>query len=242
LGVIGFTAACAAALVMLSWAGVLKTQVQDDALETQPGLDRPAWLAPVLVLVLLAMLQLYIPRPEPAAAAAPIRLKFPQKLHTSAWPLSPGELSWLTDNGKEKRVAGSRWRFEWDNLKGSLLFVTSDTWRAQHPPERCFTVYGLEIQGSQPLMAADDFPLRWLTLGKSNDTTLYSAAYWLQSANRITEDFAARIWDDFAPRPQPWVMVTVLFDTPIDLQDAAAQDLFFALRGTVQDNLRALDN
>jgi len=242
LGVIGFTAACGATLVLLRWAGSLEAPRQDYALETQPGLDRPTWLAPVLVMVLLAMVLLYIPRPELAAVPTPIRLEFPQKLHASAWPLSRGELNWLTNDGKEDSVAASRWRFEWGSLKGSLLFVTSDTWRAQHRPERCFTVYGLEVQGSQPLMAAGDFPLRWLTLGKGNDTALYSAAYWLQSADRITEDFAARIWDDLAPRPQPWVMVTVLFDTPVDLQDTASRDLFFILRGAVQDSFGILDN
>jgi exosortase O len=236
LGVIGFTAACGAALVMLRWAGTRKVPVQDDALETRSGVDHPTWLAPVLVLALLVMVLLYNPRPA-AAATSSIRLIFPQKLHASAWPLSPGELNWLTDNGKEERVAASRWRFEWDSLNGSLLFLTSYTWRAQHPPERCFTVYGLEVQGSQPLMAASDFPLRWLTLGKGKDTTLYSAAYWLQSADRITEDFAARIWDDLSPQSQPWVMVTILFDTPVDPQDPEARELFFTLRGTVQDNL-----
>jgi exosortase O len=235
LGVIGFSAACGAALVMLRWAGSLEAASQDDPPITQAGLGRPAWLAPGLVLALVAFVLLYVPRPAPAAAT-PLLLGFPQKLQVSAWPLSSGELNWLTANGKEERVAASRWRFEWDQLKGSLLFVTSDTWRAQHPPERCFTVYGLEIQGSQPLMAAGDFPLRWLTLGKGHDAALYSAAYWLQSSDRITEDFAARIWDDLTPHPQTWVLVTVLFDTPVDLQDGAARDLFFALRGAVQDS------
>lgn len=236
LGVIGFSAACGGALVLLRWAGLQKVGSRDNPSEIQPDLSRPAWLAPGLVMALVVFVMLYVPRTNTAAAAAPLSLGFPQNLHVSAWPLSSGELNWLTDNGKEERVAASRWRFEWDQLKGSLLFVTSDTWRAQHPPERCFTVYGLEVQGSQPLMAAGDFPLRWLTLGKGKDAALYSAAYWLQSADRITEDFAARIWDDLAPQPQTWVMVTILFDTPVDLQDGVAQDLFFALRGAVQDS------
>jgi exosortase O len=183
------------------------------------------------------MALLYVPRPAPAAIAAPVRPAFPQDLHATAWPLSRGEQNWLTNYGKEESIAASRWRFTWGDLSGSLLFVTSDTWRTQHPPERCFTVYGLEIQGSQPLMAAGDFPLRWLTLGKGRDTALYSAAYWLQSADRITEDFAARIWDDMAPQPKAWVLVTVLFDAPVDLQEAAARDLFFALRQAVEDSL-----
>jgi exosortase O len=184
----------------------------------------------------LAFVMLYFPHPGPTPVATPTHLEFPQTLHAISWPLSQGELDWLTNNGKEDSVAASRWRFEWGSLKGSLLFVTSDTWRAQHPPERCFTVYGLAVQESQPLMAAGDFPLRWLTLGKGDVATLYSAAYWLQSADRITEDFAARIWDDVAQKPQLWVMVTILFDNPVDIKDAAARDLIFVLRGLVQDS------
>jgi hypothetical protein len=37
-------------------------------------------------------------------------------------------------------------------------------------------------------------------------------------------------------------MVTVLFDTPVDLQDTASRDLFFILRGAVQDSFGILDN
>jgi hypothetical protein len=122
-------------------------------------------------------------------------------------------------------------------MRGSMLFILSDTWRAHHRPERCFTVYGLEVQGSQPFLPAPGFPLRWLSLGPHAGPTLYSAAYWLQSTDRLTEDYAARIWDDLAPRPQPWVLVTVIFDAPLDPNDPRLPDLFNALRLSVQAGL-----
>jgi exosortase O len=237
LGVVGFLAACGAALAMLRWAGALKTSHQDDPAPTLPALARPAWLQPLLVLALLGMAVLYSPRSQPASAAAPFAWEFPPPLNTSDWPLTSNELHWLTNNSQEASISAARWRFTSGDLQGSFLLVASDTWRAQHRPERCFTVYGLEVQESQPLMAANDFPLRWLTLGKRNDPALYSAAYWLQSADRITEDYAARIWDDLAPQPQPWVLVTILFDEPVDLQGEPALELFSILRGVVQDSL-----
>ena len=239
LGVIGFAAACAAALGLLRWAGSRESPGQEEVVEEQPALDHPAWLSPALILAFLGMILLYAPRPQPATAAARSDWFFPQQLQTTPWPLTSGELNWLTKDGQDAAVQAARWRFVWDDLQGSFLFVASDTWRAQHRPERCFTVYGLEVQESQPWMAAEDFPLRWLSLGKGKDSALYSAAYWLQSSDRITEDYAARIWDDLAPQPEPWVLVTVLFDNPVDLNSDSARELFAVLRTTVQDSLIA---
>ncbi len=76
-----------------------------------------------------------------------------------------------------------------------------------------------------------------LALGIPEGEASYSAAYWLQSSDRVTEDYAARIWDDLAPHPQTWVLATVLFDTPIDLRSDQARDLFSALRETIHSGL-----
>lgn len=240
LGVIGFIAACGAALVMLRWAGSPAVSTESDPLEEEPdNLAHPTWLAPGLVLALLGLALLYTPRPQSVVSATSLALTFPQELHASNWPLSQRQLDWLTSASTEGNVIPSRWRFEFGDLRGSLLLVTSNTWRAQHRPERCFTVYGLEVQQSIPIMAGDDFSLRWLTLSQGDDQATHSAAYWLQSSDRITEDYAARIWDDLTPQTQPWVLVTVLFDSPVDLQGEAPRILFTVLRSIVQESLQS---
>lgn len=235
LGIIGFAAACAAAIGMLCWSG----SAPPTYLASTPALPgQPRWLAPALAIALIGMVILYAPRPQPAAAAS-FEWKFPPELATQEWPLTRSEMNWLSERGSVA-VSAARWRFEWRDLSGSVLLVASETWRAHHRPERCFTVYGLEILESQPYMAGRDFPLRWLTLGKANDSRpLYSAGYWLQSSQRVTEDYSVRIWDDMAPQPQPWVLVTVLFDEPTDPAEAHAQALFTALRQAVQRSLEA---
>jgi exosortase O len=239
LGVIGFVAACGAALVMLRWAGSQAPNPDGiDQLESLQGLSRPTWLAPSLVVVLTGFALLYSPHHQSLSAATPLVWQFPQELKTNSWPLTQRELDWLTSAGKERNVTAARWRFEFNTLHGSLLFVTSNTWRAQHRPERCFTVYGLEVQETQPLMVENDFPVRWLHLGRGNDPSIYTAAYWLQTADRITEDYAARIWDDYTLEPRPWVLVTVLFDTPVHLQDKTSMDLLTALRGVIQTSFK----
>ena len=238
LGVIGFLAACSAGLWLLRWAGEMPALSLSDV-PAPPHLGRSLhrWLAPALMFTLLGLILLYAPPPRPAAALAP-GWTLPPGLTSEEWPLTPGETAWFTQGSTTPSdVIGSRWRFDWKGLRGTLLFVASTDWRAHHRPERCFTVYGLEVKDSQPDLAALDFPLRLLALGIPEGETSYSAAYWLQSSDRVTEDYAARIWDDLAPHPQTWVLATVLFDTPIDLRSDQARDLFSALRETIHSGL-----
>ncbi len=235
LGIIGFVTACLALVGMLRWTGTFPATSQIDSQITP---TRPGWLALSLGMFIIFMALLYTPRVNPASAAgAPVSAlgdHFPADLEAEQWALTSGEINWLSDGGAIP-VDAARWRFEWRGTSGSLLLIRSHTWRSHHRPERCFTVYGLKIQKSQPNLVATNFPLRQLTLGSpSNPRPVYSAAYWLQSADKVTEDYAVRIWDDLAPQPQPWVLVTVLFDQLVDFETNDTRELFNTLRETVQ--------
>ncbi len=240
LGIIGFVTACLALVGLLRWTSNFSPSPQVDPQITP---TRPGWLAISLGMFLIFMALLYTPRVQPASAAgAPVSTladHFPAGLDAVQWTLTPGEIKWLSDGGSTP-VDAARWRFEWRGISGSLLLIRSRTWRTQHRPERCFTVYGLEVQESQPNIIAPNFPLRQLTLGSpGNPRPVYSAAYWLQSADKVTEDYAVRIWDDLAPQPQPWVLVTVLFDQPLDFDTSDTRALFNTLRETVQGSLKS---
>ena len=239
LGVIGFLAACSIGLLLLRWAGSASPPVhlQLDSAQLDPVYPSPFWLAPSLALALLALALLYTPPPVPVSASTPPVWQLPAGLASNEWPLTQGEWAWLTQESRD--VSASRWRFEWRGVHGSLLLIDSVDWRAHHRPERCFTVYGLEVQSSQPDLVAPNFPVRLLTLGLSNQPSVYSAAYWLQSVDQVTADYAARIWDDLAPKPQLWVLVTVLFDEPTDLQSNDARLLFDAVRQSIHSSLAA---
>jgi hypothetical protein len=115
--------------------------------------------------------------------------------------------------------------------------VSSTSWRAHHRPERCFEVYGLSTIESRTALVGNNFPIRLLSLGNQDSPALLSAAYWLQSAEMVTDDYATRIWDDLSPQRKKWVLVTILFDTPLDPQTDDARALYVALREAVQENL-----
>jgi exosortase O len=164
-----------------------------------------------------------------------LQWQFPTELTVSPWALTDQEREWL-EIGVVREAY--RWRFEWRDLSGSMLFVASTDWRAQHRPERCFEVYGLSTEGSETILVDADFPIRDLSLSNDQLSEDLSAVYWLQSAGQTTDDYATRIWADLAPEKQRWVLVTILFDRAVDPRADEAQALFTALRSTVFTTLK----
>jgi len=234
LGVLGFVGACGLGLLMLRGLGQLPEMPGEapDAASRQPVAGRQAWLALALGITLMVMGLLYAPRPAAAAPNPSADFPFPAQLNAQPWQLTQGEREWLAEAGVQ---SAQRWRFTWqpgsaDPLTGSMLIVTSNSWRAHHRPERCFEVYGLTVDQSTSLMAAADFPVRALWLSTRQPKRLMTAAYWLQSGERATDDYATRIWADLSPERQPWVLVTVLFDTPVEPGSPEALALYRALR------------
>ncbi|RLC88341.1 MAG: exosortase O [Chloroflexi bacterium] len=228
LGVLGFVVACAAVVVLLRLQPVARGS------DCQPDLTRPAWLAPALAAVILAMALVYTPRPQTGLAQAAPTWEFPAGLVTEPMPLRPDEIEWLTRGGAN---SATRLRFEWRDITGSMILITSNTWRAQHWPERCFEVYGLSLDDSRTYLVAPDFPVRFLSLSDGEGHSLASAAYWFQSAGRTTDDYGTRMWADLALERERWVLVTILFDDVHDPRDPDVQTFYIVLHQTVARNL-----
>ena len=231
LGVLGFVVACGAAVVLLRLQ-------QPVARETEPAastLPRPVWLAPALIAVIVALSLAYTPRPQTGLAHSPPAWEFPPELITTAAPLKPDEIDWLTRDGAE---SAERLHFEWRGLSGSMILITSSTWRAHHRPERCFEVYGLSLDDSRTHLVTPDFPLRFVALGNGAGRSVVSAAYWFQSADRTTDDYATRIWADLAPHRERWVLVSILFDQKHDPHEADLEAFYVALHQAVAHTLK----
>jgi exosortase O len=240
LGLLGFAAACA----VLVWMLRRFVPAEFEGPPLAAGVERretarPRWLLPGLAAAILLLALLYTPRPKVAAAQAPAGLRFPSGLTVETWPFSPKEMDWLSADGP---LSATRWHFTWKTAggtprSGSLLMITSDTWRAHHRPERCFEAYGLTVDESHSTLLHPDFPLRVLALSAAEDRLHYSAVYWLQAPGRVTDDYATRIWADLAPQRQTWVLVTILFDTAVDPTHADLQALYDGLRQSVAQHL-----
>ena len=237
LGMLGFTAACAAAAVLLKQFCKSGTGKDDSRIISTA---RPAWLSPVLAVAILAMVLAYTPRPQTVLAQSASGWELPSDLHTEPLPLQPEEVEWLTRDGAE---SASRFRFEWRGqdamLSGSLIFISSTTWRAHHNPERCLMLYGLSLDDSHTHLVRADFPVRYISLGanQGNGHSLQAGTYWFQSAGRTTDDYATRIWADVAAERDRWVLVSILFDDVYDPHEADVEAFYVALHDAVARNL-----
>lgn len=230
LGVLGFCAACATALLLLR---LLPPAVHDDRF--QAVLSRPMWLPAFLILVISILALVYRPRTQTGLAHPPPAWNFPAALVTQTLPLKPDELEWFTRDGAD---SAGRWRFEWGSLSGSLMLIPSTTWRAHHRPERCFEVYGLALNDSTTYMVAPDFGIRLVSLGDRQGKNLLTAAYWFQSPDRTTDDYGTRMWADLAPQHEKWVLVSILFDRALDPNATEVHALYEALRQTVAASMK----
>jgi exosortase O len=238
LGVLGFATACAVAAALVRRQPAPGDEPPGQAVPAPPGQavpapPRPVWLAPLLGVAILAMALVYAPHPQTGLAQPPPDWEFPAELVTTPMPLKPDEVAWLTRGGAE---SADRRHFTWRGASGSMILITSTTWRAQHRPERCFEVYGLSLEDSRPYLVAPDLPVR-LVLLSDRARMQVSAAYWFQSAGRTTDDYATRIWADLAPQRERWVLVSILFDNVRDPRAPDIQALYAALHAAVARSL-----
>jgi exosortase O len=187
-------------------------------------------LAPGLAITFSLMALLYAPRPHTGLTQLPPVWRLPAELITQPIPLKPDEVDWLTRDGAE---SAERLRFEWRGLSGSMITITSQTWRAHHRPERCFEVFGLTLENSRTHLVRPDFPLRFVALGDGQQQEVLSSVYWFQSAHTTTDDYAARLWADLAPERDRWVLVSILFDEVVDPGAAEVQSLTLTMHAAV---------
>ncbi|MCP4422915.1 MAG: exosortase O, partial [Chloroflexi bacterium] len=256
LGVLGFVAACVTAVYLLRRLALrIRSQIKFDK-ETHPQrLDRypkskvkndqalndlrltindwePAanrQFTIILMAAIALMALLYAPRPQTGLAKQPPALAFPTELSIEPLPLKPDEIEWLTRDGA---ASANRMRFEWRGISGSMILITSRTWRAHHRPERCFEVYGLTLDDSRAHLVAPDFPLRLVSLG-GRQTASLSASYWFQSVSQTTDDYGTRIWADLAPQRDKWILVSILFDGEVDPHDEDISTFYQTLHQAV---------
>ncbi len=238
LGVLGFVVVCATA-VLLWRVGDRRVENRDLPIVSQPITNDQSPISThfsiFLIAAILVMIPLYTSRPQTGLTAVAPAWHFPAVLQVEPLPLKPDETEWLTRDGA---ATAERLRWQWGEVSGTMILITSQTWRAHHRPERCFEVYGLTLDSSQPHLVSPEFPLRLVTLGKGEQRQLYTAAYWFQSATRTTDDYGARIWADASLEREPWVLVSILFDGPVQPHDDEVRQLYLALHEAVDNYLK----
>jgi exosortase O len=246
LGVLSFGVACGVALWLVRWRVRTEAERVPSGREASATTSRPQdtceasahfqpiWLSPTLVVCIGMMALLYQPRPQSGLTAPPPAWSFPPEITTSVEPLTADETWWLTKDGAE---SADRRRFQWGDVSGSMLLITSYTWRAHHRPERCFEVKGLSVDDLRTHLVAPELPIRVVALGQGDERNTHSAVYWFQSAELITEDYGTRMWADVAPQRTRWVLVAILFDAAHPPDSTELAPFYQAMAATVADGL-----
>lgn len=240
LGVLSFGIACGMTLWLVRRNRTTTEPMQVHAtstslVEVRPVIVRPLWLVPLLSLTLLALTALYQPRPANGLQAASPTWAFPADITIINEPLTEEETWWLTKDGAD---SAARMRFQWQGRSGSMLLISSHTWRAHHRPERCFEVKGLMVNDLRTHLVSNDLPIRAVTLGEDGNDDSYSAVYWFQSADQITDEYATRMWADLTLDPKPWVLVSLLFDDHQAPDDPTLTPLYQAIAATVESEIK----
>lgn len=238
LGVLGFLFACAAAVWLLrqgaSAADEPETSERIPARATPQMHPASPWLALALIVSITTMALLYTQR-EPGGLGGPAASwQFPAQWNMEPVPLGERAEAWLKEDGAE---SAERLRFEVNGLSGSLLLISSRSWRAHHRPERCFEIYGLSVVDSGTHLVNPDLPVRMITIREGHARDRYTATYWLQSAATTTDDFGTRMWADLSLQPRSWTLVSILFDDIHNPNDARVVAFYEALHHTVQATL-----
>ena len=259
LGVLGFIAACAAAVTLLRKQQAVSYQPSAISKNTtinnqqltinnqpvplphspfpiphSPFTISSSFLQPALILLITIMALLYTPHPITGLTQSVPAWTFPNELMVEPLPLKPDENEWLTRDGAD---AADRFRFKWRNMSGSMILITSHTWRAHHRPERCFEVYGLSLDNSSTYLVNPTMPVRLVALGDGSRQTVFTATYWFQSAMQTTDDYGTRIWADLAPQRDRWILISIIFDEVTDPNSKDMTDFYVMMHETVAKQL-----
>ena len=213
-GLIGFTSACGLTWLLLrlvpqhpsQHTSLLPKQNIQPQIKSSPPASLPANIILVISIVLLTLL----PRPS-LAAVEPISLAsihWPAQIELQSLPLTTTETEFFSSQSPVKTVEAEKYQFQSGSLSGSILVVSSTSWRSHHAPELCFVGNGFKVNQMTQASLAPNFPVRWLSL---QDGAM-SATYWFQSRTQTTDEFLSRIWSDVSRQSQSWVMVSILFD------------------------------
>ncbi|MEM8863849.1 MAG: exosortase O, partial [Chloroflexota bacterium] len=241
LGILGFVAACAVAMAMLRYFVPRNNQSEEPVTIYKPSsstITNPLNRAVLLILLFLFAVWVYTAKPVIGLNAEVESPTFPENLELIHEPLKPDEAAWLIEDGAEW---AERYRFTWQSADGprtgTMILISSRTWRAHHKPERCFEVYGLDVNDSGTHLVTPSMPIRQVNLAVPQGEQSYRAVYWFQSADTITDDYGSRLWADVTQPNTRWMLVSVLFDENYPADDAGTESFYLAMQTAVETHL-----
>lgn len=118
-----------------------------------------------------------------------------------------------------EKASAQKFKLNYKSLKGSLILVTSNSFKGHHNPELCLQSIGLQIADNKSVLI-NQKPIRLLKFKEDN----ISGAFWFKNSEVYTDDYSYRVWYDIknGTKNNKWVQVTALFDNNYTASDLEA--------------------
>jgi len=230
LGILGFMMACGIAWGLLHYfarrsvneESTIKKHQSVQAHNNRSFL--PLSLSGTLGLIIVFIL-LYQPMQKQLPTEIRHNIQLAPHYQAKSVALSQQEHEFFVSN--HGQVQKLRFSLQTDNqaakpLSGSMILVWSHYWKTQHVPENCYLGQGFSITNKGVWMMGEQSAVRFLSLNRANKTTThaslntYTGTYWFQSAHKSTADYSSRVMDGLFNRHNEWVMVSILWDQPVN--------------------------
>jgi len=143
----------------------------------------------------------------------------PQKLNHSLpfehIPLTSKEQAYFNF----EKASAQKFKVDFKSIQGSIIVVSSNSFKGHHNPELCLQSIGLKISSNNPILI-DNKPVRLLTFNSDK----LAGIFWFKNQDTYTDDYSYRVWHDIknGNKNNSWTQVTALFNqnyTAPDLQE-----------------------
>lgn len=230
IGGFAFAIVCLITLLLLRWLVPKQSSIPLVATATETNSPKVKYkLAYSIILGCLISLIMIPTAPVKTLSPETLELEFPSTVIAQPLPLGNFEEKFFA---KYPEAKAQKHRFEYKNITGSILLVSSYTWQAQHAPENCF-INRFYIDEMKRYQLIPGVTGRWLSLDHGSQ----SAIYWLQSSQGTTDDFLIRFWQGMTHHQPMWIMTSILFDSSQTPEDLSVQKLIAELHNTIESTL-----
>lgn len=237
LGLLGFTMSSLVIWwVLQHFASRQTSHASENSRTATPYLSYTPWLITALIFTLA---NLYQPYQTVAATPASHAITVPAAYTPQATSLSKQERDFFVSNQPQAQKFSLKIPHKDTPIKASLVLVWSHAWKTHHVPENCYLSQGYSISDKGLWQIKPNFNVRYLALNKplisqtiaqtkaqtiphtpqESSLQKLTGIYWFQSAERTTPDYSSRVIDNLFHPGKEWVMVSVLWDSPVTPAD-----------------------
>lgn len=208
LGIVGFVLPSVICWLLLARYGTKRVLLIQKNKISQ-NIARP--LLPLTVIVGLLILAGFPLRKTPNDLQM-LDSKLVHTLEFDTLPLAAKEQAYFDFENAQAQ----KFLINYKSIKGTLIIVSSNSFKGHHNPELCLQSIGLAITRNNSILIHQK-PVRLLTFANEK----LNGVFWFKNQNIYTDDYSYRVWHDIknGNKQNRWIQVTALFHQNYNTND-----------------------